>query len=171
MAISKLLETQLEVTNFLNYEAYLLEESRLHEWLDLFTEDVRYWMPVRESVQGSKADTAEDDEFAFRLFDDHFESLQLRVERLATDLAHTENPASIVQRFVTNVRIEETDQAHEIKAHSNFIIFQLRHDVHESMYVGKRIDTLRQVEGQWKIAARKIVLAQKVLPRALALFF
>jgi 3-phenylpropionate/cinnamic acid dioxygenase small subunit len=171
MALSTLMETQLEVTNFYNTEAYLLEEGRYYEWLALLTKDVLYSMPVRESVQGSKVDTAQDDEFAFRLFHDDFDSLQLRVDRLATELAHTESPPSIVQRFISNVRIEETEKPDEITAHSNFIVYQLRHDIHESVYVGKRVDKLRRVEGEWKISARRIVLAQKVIPRAIALFF
>ena len=36
-----------EVEQFLYHEARLLDERRLHEWLDLLTDDVRYWMPVR----------------------------------------------------------------------------------------------------------------------------
>ncbi|TMK24269.1 MAG: hypothetical protein E6G69_19025, partial [Alphaproteobacteria bacterium] len=32
-----------EVEQFLYREARLLDERRFNEWLDLFTEDVRYW--------------------------------------------------------------------------------------------------------------------------------
>ena len=38
-----------EVEQFLYREARLLDERRFHEWLLLFTEDVRYWMPVRSN--------------------------------------------------------------------------------------------------------------------------
>src|SRR5690349_5319537 len=37
------------VEQFLYREARLLDERRFHEWLELFTEDLRYWMPVRTS--------------------------------------------------------------------------------------------------------------------------
>jgi ethylbenzene dioxygenase beta subunit len=33
-----------EVEQFLYREARLLDERRFHEWLALFTDDVRYWM-------------------------------------------------------------------------------------------------------------------------------
>jgi ethylbenzene dioxygenase subunit beta len=33
-----------EVEQFLYREARLLDERRLHEWLELFTDDARYWM-------------------------------------------------------------------------------------------------------------------------------
>src|SRR5204862_6804952 len=36
-----------EVEQFLYREARLLDERRFDEWLDLFTEDVRYWMGAR----------------------------------------------------------------------------------------------------------------------------
>ena len=38
-----------EVEQFLYREARLLDERRFHEWVELFTEDVRYWMPVRSN--------------------------------------------------------------------------------------------------------------------------
>ncbi len=38
-----------EVEQFLYREARLLDERRFHEWLELFADDVRYWMPVRMS--------------------------------------------------------------------------------------------------------------------------
>ena len=38
-----------QVERFLYREARLLDERRFHEWLELFTDDVRYWMPVRSN--------------------------------------------------------------------------------------------------------------------------
>src|SRR3546814_11557379 len=34
------------VEDFLSYEGELLDERRFDEWLELFTEDARYWMPL-----------------------------------------------------------------------------------------------------------------------------
>src|SRR5437763_14561688 len=38
-----------EVEQFLYREARLLDERRFHEWLDLFTDDVRYWLGARSN--------------------------------------------------------------------------------------------------------------------------
>ena len=38
-----------EVEQFLYHEARLLDERRFHDWIELFTEDVHYWMPTRSS--------------------------------------------------------------------------------------------------------------------------
>src|SRR6202011_2051207 len=38
-----------EVEQFLYREARLLDERRFREWLELFTDDVRYWMAGRSN--------------------------------------------------------------------------------------------------------------------------
>ena len=41
-----------EVEDLLYEEAELLDDRRFHQWLDLFTDDLHYWMPVRENRNG-----------------------------------------------------------------------------------------------------------------------
>src|SRR5262249_7350220 len=48
-ALERLLLKQ-EVEDFLYREAELLDERRYEEWLDLFTDDARYFMPMRRNV-------------------------------------------------------------------------------------------------------------------------
>ena len=76
-----------EVEQFLYREARLLDTRRFHEWLELFTDDVRYWMSGRSNryPKSSKAiaildpdryvedDLAREDELA--LFDETKETL------------------------------------------------------------------------------------------------
>src|SRR5687768_15561449 len=45
------MELQLEIERLVAYEAYLLDERRFHEWLELFTDDATYGVSVREVVQ------------------------------------------------------------------------------------------------------------------------
>ena len=40
-----------QVEEFLYQEAEILDERRFEEWLDLLTDDVRYWMPMRRNVK------------------------------------------------------------------------------------------------------------------------
>ena len=44
-----------EVEQFLYREARLLDERRFHEWLTLFTDDVRYWMPAAATAIRNRA--------------------------------------------------------------------------------------------------------------------
>ena len=48
--IARLLLTQ-EIAEFLYREAELLDERRYDEWLALFADDIRYWMPMRRNVK------------------------------------------------------------------------------------------------------------------------
>src|SRR6266540_1877994 len=92
-----------EVEEFLYHEAWLLDEGRLYEWVDLFTDDARYWMPVRETIQGNDSGIPEEGELAQPLFDDTKDFLLLRVKRLDTGLAHAETPRSRTRHLITNV--------------------------------------------------------------------
>ena len=97
-------ETIREVEQFLYREARLLDERRFHEWLELFTDDVRYWMAGRRNryPKTSKAiaildpdryvdeDLTEDDELA--ILDENKHTLEARVARLDTGMAWAEDP-------------------------------------------------------------------------------
>jgi 3-phenylpropionate/cinnamic acid dioxygenase small subunit len=41
---------RLEVEDFLWHEADLLDDFQYEEWLDLLTDDLSYWMPIRRNV-------------------------------------------------------------------------------------------------------------------------
>ena len=163
-------ELRQDVETFLFEEARLLDKWQLHEWLDLFTEDARYWMPMRETLPPAEP-RPEPGELAYALLDEDKSSLGVRVRRLDTGLAHVEEPRSLTRHLISNVLVRETDTPDEVIAESSFIVFQVHRQRHEYLYVGSREDLLRRVDGGWKIANRKIYLDQLVLPRALSIFF
>jgi dibenzofuran dioxygenase subunit beta len=167
-----MVDTQLrqEIETFLYEEARLLDSWRLHDWLELFTEDARYWMPSRENLPADKT-PVEDEELAFGYYDEDKTALLLRVRRLDTGLAHVEEPRSITRHMISNVLVREAERPDQVLADSNFIVFQLRHGQHETLWVGRREDVLRRVGDQWKIASRKVLLDQLVVPRTVSIFF
>ena len=166
MSLSR--ETQIEVEQFLFEEAALLEENRLREWLDLFTEEVRYYMPIRRNVQPDNDTEAAP---AFAYYDDDKTSLELRVRRIETGVAHAESPVSVTQRLITNVRVQRGEKADELIAHSSFLVHQERRDRHSASFIGKRRDALRREGAALKIAGRQIHLAQTILPATISIFF
>src|ERR1700745_1982934 len=95
-----------EVEQFLYREARLLDERRFHEWLDLFTDDVRYWMGARAkryprtsqaiSILRPQPDVEDDKtrEDELSIFDETKETLGGRVARLETGMAWAEDPPS-----------------------------------------------------------------------------
>jgi 3-phenylpropionate/cinnamic acid dioxygenase small subunit len=156
-----------EVQTFLYREARLLELNRFDEWLELFTDDVRYWMPVREEVQGQEGTGGGADSFS--LYDDDKKSLSLRVTRIQTGGAHAEVPASVTQRLITNILAQSSGD--DLEVSSSFMVYQERRGRHGVTFFGRRDDLLRRHGESFRIARRKIELAQAILPSTISIFF
>ena len=164
-----------EIEQFLYREARLLDQRKFHEWLDLFTDDVHYWMPLRSNLYpaNSKAiaildgSSYEDDELSredeLAIMDETKDTLKRRVARLDTGMAWAEDPPSRTRHIVSNVEVEQGNRESEINVYSNFLMYRTRGEKEVDIYVGCREDVLRNVDGLWKITYRKIVLDQNVL--------
>jgi dibenzofuran dioxygenase beta subunit len=162
-----------EVEQFLFREASLLDEFRLHEWVELFTDDVRYWMPVVETV-AEPLSVEEAERSMMAIYDDDKNFLKRRVSRLDTGLAHAEQPRSRTRHLLSNVRITDVQRGDELTtltALSNFIVFQSRFESSDHFFVGRREDRLQKRAEQWKIAQRRIWLDQELLPRSVSMLF
>jgi len=163
---------QYEVEQFLYHEAALLDDRRFHEWLELLTDDVEYWMPIRSTrARGDEANEfTKLGEAAF--FDENKEFLEERVRKLDTGFAWAEDPPSRTRHLVSNVRILERPSESELLVACNWIVYRTRLAADEDLWVGRREDTLRKVGGAWKIARRHIFLDQVVLKsKNLSIFF
>jgi 3-phenylpropionate/cinnamic acid dioxygenase small subunit len=153
-----------EIEDFLYLEAELLDDRRLREWLDLFTDDVHYWMPVRHNPLDRPKNL--DEELSkpgeSYYFNDNKESLRLRIERLYAKTAWAEMPPSRTRHMISNIRIKRDDGV-EIEVQSNFMVYRTRLEKDEDLFVGMRKDILRRADGELKIARRTILLDQAVL--------
>jgi 3-phenylpropionate/cinnamic acid dioxygenase small subunit len=67
-------------------EARLLDERRYAEWLDLFAEDGRYWIPLGPDQTDPELHTS-------LVYEDKL-LLSMRVERLSGSQAHSQQPPS-----------------------------------------------------------------------------
>ena len=173
-----------EVEQFLYREARLLDERRFHEWLELFTDDVHYWMTGRSSryPRSSKAigildpdryvdaELTKNEELA--ILDETKTTLGGRVARLDTGMAWAEDPPSRTRHIIANIEVEPGDATSELKVYSNFMVYRSRAETEQDFYVGARQDVLRHVDGAWKIAQRKLILDQNVLSaKNVSIFF
>src|SRR5947208_2130788 len=159
-----------EVEQFLYREARLLDERRFHDWLELLTDDIRYWMPVRTSRYPKRsraivildeeryveAELAQEGELA--LLDETKQSLSMRIARLETGMAWAEDPPSRTRHLITNIEVEAGDTDADLTVYSNFLVYRTRGETEQDFFVGQREDILRSVVDAWKIARRKIVL-------------
>jgi len=163
-----------EIEAFLYHEAELLDERRYEEWLDLFTEDTHYFMPMRRNVPHDEPER----EFTragtdVNWFDEGKDTLTRRVKQILTGVHWAEEPPSRVCHLVSNVQVATAPATPaEITVKSRFIVYRNRVETETDFLVGKREDLLRRVNGGWKIARRKIVLDQNVLlAKNLTIFF
>ncbi|ANY17460.1 aromatic-ring-hydroxylating dioxygenase subunit beta [Bordetella pseudohinzii] len=72
--------------DFVYAEARLLDEGRYEEWLELFTEDGRYWMPLAPGQDDPRL-------HASLMYEDRL-LLRVRVERLAGQRTFSQQPKS-----------------------------------------------------------------------------
>ena len=167
--------TLREVEQFLYREARLLDSRRFTEWLELFSEDVRYWMPTRSNrypvnskaisiLDASRYEQEEisgEDELA--VMEETKDTLERRVARLDTGMAWAEDPPSRTRHLITNIEVEVGDSQDQVLVYSNFVMYRNRGEVDQDFYVGTREDVLRREGGQLRISSRKIILDQNVL--------
>ncbi len=166
-----------DVEGFLYHEANLLDDRRYEEWLDLLTDDVRYWVPMRRNVKFGELErefTREGQDINW--FDEGKVTLTQRVQQILTGVHWAEEPLSRISHLVTNVEIINADptpaDANEVSLRCRFIIYRNRVATETDILVGRREDTLRRVEGEWRISQRQVFLDQNVLlAKNLTFFF
>ena len=160
-----------DVERFLYREAELLDDRRYEEWLDLWTDDAHYFMPIRRNIKFGQWDAENTSELTdISWFDEGKQTLTSRVVQLNTGIHWSEEPPSRTCHMVSTVRIDEI-RGDEVVVHSRFLIYRNRLADEQNFFVGKREDVLRRVEGQWKIASRKVILDQSVLLSKNVTFF
>lgn len=90
-----------ELFDFIAREARLLDEGRFDDWLALFSQDCRYWVPLQGAAQPEAGHNSIADE-------DHL-LLALRVDRLKNPRAHSQHPASRCQHVLQQPALVAAD--------------------------------------------------------------
>ena len=170
-----------EVEEFLYHEAELLDERRFAEWLDILTDDIRYWMPMRRNVRFGELDREFTGEGDINWFDEGKGTLERRVNQILTGVHWAEEPLSRICHMVSNVQLLQAtpsaEDATEVALKCRFLIYRNRVETETDFLIGKREDVLRRNPstssgGGWKIAQRRVILDQNVLlAKNLTFFF
>jgi 3-phenylpropionate/cinnamic acid dioxygenase small subunit len=154
--------THFEVEQLYYREAELLDDGRFADWLDLFTDDLVYWMPTRTNrLRRQQAlAVAQRGEAAF--YDETKDSLAWRIRRFDSGMAWAEDPPSRTRHLITNVRVVVTDRD-EYAVRSNFLVYRNRLEREQNVFAGERQDALRRAGAGLLIRERTILLDQNVL--------
>lgn len=143
-------------------EAWLLDERKLSEWLDLFTDDVLYFMPRRKNVPRREAHRELTPLGDLAILEEDKRYLEMRVARLDTGMAWAEDPPSRTRHLVGNLEVTPLARG-EVQARTAFLVYRSHLETDHQLLSGCREDVLRRVNGEWKIARRTIVLDANVL--------
>ncbi|MEU6645523.1 3-phenylpropionate/cinnamic acid dioxygenase subunit beta [Saccharomonospora sp. NPDC046836] len=166
---------QYSVEQFLYREADLLDTWRWRDWLDLFTDDMRYFMPVRKNrLRRQRGESEFTSGTHMAHFDDSKRSMMVRVGQMESGRHWAEDPPSRCRHLFSNVRIDESvGDVHEFGVQSNFLCYRNRLESEVDIWAGERHDILRvSDEGEFRIASRAILLDQNViLSKNLSVFF
>lgn len=159
-----------EVEQFLYREARILDAEELEEWLTMLTDDIHYWMPsIQNRYRKDKQPAFSEETVA--LFEEDMDSLKIRVRRFYTGFAWPEDPPTRHCHIITNIEVALTDNPDEYRVYSAFLNHRSRLEKDEDWMVGRREDLLRRVDGELKLARRKIVTTQStVLAKNLSAF-
>jgi 3-phenylpropionate/cinnamic acid dioxygenase small subunit len=167
-----------DVEDFYYDEADLLDNRRFRDWLDLLTDDISYFMPVRRNVKFGQHEARENTRRGEGIswFDEDKWTLSKRVDQILTGVHYAEEPLSRITHMVTNVQIKDVrpnpEQPQEADVTSRILVYQNRVEYETYTLVGRRSDTLRMTESGWKVCRREIILEQNILlAKNLTMFF
>src|SRR5438045_8262979 len=93
----------LELMQFYAREARVLDERNYEEWLDLFPDDVLYFMPRRKNVPRRELHRELTPLGDLAILEEDKRYLEMRVARLDTGMAWAEDPPSRTRHLIGNL--------------------------------------------------------------------
>ena len=146
--------TERQLIDFVYAEARMLDEARYTQWLDLFTDDGYYWMPLEPGQTDPRLHCS-------LMYEDKL-LLRVRVERLSGARTFSQQPRSRCHHLLQQPQIESAD-AHGDSGdglwvvRTAFIYTETRRDV-QTMYSGWASHELVAVDGALRIRLKRIDL-------------
>lgn len=137
----------MNVEQFLYHEARLLDTGQLEAWLDLFTDDATYWVPL-EREQKDPYETSS-------IIHDDRTLLELRVKQARHPRAHARQPLARTVHQVGNVMVQESGG--ELRVQSTLQLVEFRNEK-QRVYGALVEHRLRKANGSYKIAHKRIDL-------------
>jgi len=120
----------LSLQRFVERECRLLDEQRFEEWLTLYLPEATYWAPA--------SSTQTDPDTHVSLFWDDKETMRTRVQRLLHPEIHSQIPASVTVRLVSNFRaISLADRQRNVyQVESRFVMVEDRFNSARQLFAG-----------------------------------
>lgn len=138
------------VQQFLFREARLADEWRLDDWLALWAPHSLYWVPVNHDDVDPRRELS-------LIYDDR-QRLELRIARIQSGMAWTQEPRSRLRRLVSNIEIYDHPDG-LVQTFSNFHLTELRVNRRDPVeWIGRTEHRLRPHGDDFKLAYKKVML-------------
>ncbi|HHW37345.1 MAG TPA: aromatic-ring-hydroxylating dioxygenase subunit beta [Bacillales bacterium] len=142
-------ETCREIEQFLFRESRLVDEGRMEDWLDLFSSECLYWVPITPGGGNPLKEVS-------HAFDDR-RRLEDRIYRLRTGYAYSQIPASRTLRMLSNIEVWQEASEDQLRVRANFVLTELRTGK-QKLYSGWNGYRLKKEDGEWKIVVKQVNL-------------
>jgi 3-phenylpropionate/cinnamic acid dioxygenase small subunit len=153
--------TRQDAEDLLYREARLLDERRLEEWLELFTADGMYWIPIEDAV---------DPELEPAMQYDDAEQRALRVYQILRLPHYAQLPPSRTVHVVSNVEVADEPASGAATVYCSLVVYEVRSGDHLQLGLGEqrilaaRCEYRLRREAEWRIALKKVMLIDRELP-------
>src|SRR5437660_1259491 len=138
----------MKVEQFLYHEARLLDTQQYEAWLELFTDDATYWLPL-ERDQKDPLETSS-------IIHDDRTLLELRVKQARHPRAHARLPLARTVHQIGNVSIVEQTPA-ELRVASTLTVVEFRNEK-QRVYGALVEHRLRRKGDTFQIAHKRVDL-------------
>jgi benzoate/toluate 1,2-dioxygenase beta subunit len=138
----------MNVEQFLYHEARLLDTGQLEAWLELFTDDATYWLPL-ERDQTDPLETSS-------IIHDDRTLLELRVKQARHPRAHARQPLARTVHQVGNVMVL-SENSSDIMVASTLNLVEFRNE-RQRNYGALVEHRLRRAGDSYRIAHKRVDL-------------
>lgn len=160
------LQTIHEVQTTVYQEALHLDAQRWDNWLDLFTEDAVFWLPAWSGEH--RLSTSPERDLSL-IYCAARAGLEDRVWRVRSGLSVASRPLPRTSHAVTNcVVTADSTHSEQVVVESSWTchVYELKQRT-QHMFFGNYQHQLRCEQGQWRIARKKVVLMNDLIPTML----
>lgn len=152
---------EAEIIGLVHKEAQLLDDWRLDEWLEMYDDEARYWIPIDEHA---------DPERTSSIIHETKPMLRLRVEQLMRENRLAQSPRSQMMRLIGNI-VVTPEEGGLAAARYNLMMMELRSGDWRQQGLGEKrffagrceIRAARK-DGAWRILNKTITLLDRKQP-------
>ena len=155
IAISPTLLRELE--SFVQDEAELLDQRRFDEWLALFADDGKYWMPSRPDQTDPLGIPS--------IFYEDKDILEIRIRRASHPANLAQMPHSRTSHILGRIRVESAAHAlYEVA--SRMVVVEYRDNDGQRVFGGSCRHSLRRDNGRSRIMLKRVDLVNCDAPHS-----